>query len=87
MLTTEAAAGLMQCSRSYLSMMIDNKKLANASRSAAGQWLVPESSVRAWIEERDAKATNADYHAAAEESGMYDIPETAFIKANKRRHA
>lgn len=52
-----------------------------------GHRRVPESSVRAWIKEREAKAQGSDYHAVAEENGMYDIPETAFIEASKRRRS
>jgi excisionase family DNA binding protein len=87
LLTTEAAAVLMQCSRSYLAMLIDNNKLVGASLVEGGDRRVPESSVRAWIEEREANPKHSDFHAVAEETGMYDIPETAFIEANKHRHS
>nr|WP_315212741.1 helix-turn-helix domain-containing protein [uncultured Duganella sp.] len=85
MLTVEAAAELMRCSRPYVAMLIDNKKFDGASVAAGGYRLVPESSVRAWIKEREAGGQEPDYHAVAEANGMYDIPETAFIQANKRR--
>jgi excisionase family DNA binding protein len=84
-LTVEAAAKLMQCSRPYVVMLIDNKKFAGASVTQEGHQLVPESSVRAWIKEREAGSQEPDYHAVAEANGMYDIPEAAFIQANKRR--
>lgn len=85
MLTTEAAAELMQCSRPYVAMLIDNNKLAGASVTEGGHRRVPESSVRQWIKGREATAPGPDYHAVAEANGMYDIAETAFIQANKRR--
>lgn len=87
MLTTEAAAELMQCSRPYVAMLIDNKKLAGASVTQGGHRRVPESSVRAWIDEREAKAKQSDYRAAAAEAGMYAIPESAFIESTKRRRS
>jgi excisionase family DNA binding protein len=87
MLTTEAAAELMQCSRPYVAMLIDNKKLAGSSLTEGGHRRVPESSVRAWIAEREAKAKQSDYRATAAETGMYSIPETAFIVTKARRRS
>ena len=86
MLTTEAAAELMQCSRPYVAMLIDNKKLAG-SVTEGGHRRVPESSVRAWIKERDARASQSDYRAAAAEAGMYTVPETAFVEGKTRRRS
>ena len=83
MLTVEAAAELMRCSRPYIFMLIDNKKFAGVSVTEEGHRLVPESSVRAWIKEREAGSQEPDYHAVAEANGMYDIPEAVFIQANK----
>jgi excisionase family DNA binding protein len=85
MLSTEAAAELMQCSRPYVVMLIDNKRLAGASVTEGGDRRVPESSVRAWIKDRAAPAAGLDHHAVAEQNGMYDTPEKAFVEANKRR--
>ena len=87
MLTTEAAAELMQCSRPYVAMLIDNKKLSGASVTDGGHRRVPESSVRAWIKEREAQAKRSDYREAAEQNGMYDIPETAFAPESTRRRS
>lgn len=87
MLTTEAAAELMQCSRPYVAMLIDNKKLAGASVTEGGHRRVPESSVRAWIKEREAKAKQSDYRAAAAEAGMYAIPEKVFVETKTRRRS
>jgi excisionase family DNA binding protein len=84
MLTVEAAAELMRCSRPYVAMLIDNRKFAGAAVTAEGHRLVPESSVRAWIKEREAGSQEPDYHAVAEANGMYDISEAAFIRANRR---
>lgn len=85
MLTTEAAAALMQCSRPYVAMLIDNGKLVGASVTEGGYRRVPESSVRAWIKARDARGVQSDYRAAAAETGMYAVPETAFVEAKTRR--
>ena len=87
MLTTEAAAELMQCSRPYVAMLIDNKKLAGASVTEGGHRRVPESSVRAWIKEREDRAAQSDYRAAAAEAGMYTIPETAFVESKSGRRS
>lgn len=87
MLTTEAAAELMQCSRPYVAMLIDNRKLAGASVTEGGHRRVPESSVRAWIKEREANASQSDYRAAAAEAGMYTVPETAFVEGKTRRRS
>ncbi len=87
MLSTEAAAELMQCSRPYVVMLIDNQKLAGSSVTEGGHRRVPESSVRAWIKQREALARGADHHAVAEENKMYDTPEAAFVDANKRRRS
>lgn len=80
MLTTEEAAELMQCSRPYVAMLIDNKKLDGATLTAGGHRRVPETSVRAWIEQRNATSRQSDYRAAAADSSMYDIPESAFVQ-------
>lgn len=85
MLTTDAAAELMQCSRPYVAMLIDHNKLAGASVTEEGYRIVPESSVRQWIKERETAGEEPDYHAVAEASGMYEVPEQAFIQAGKRR--
>jgi len=85
MLTVEAAAELMACSRPYVAMLIDNKKFGASSVSKGGRRRVSEAAVRAWINEREFAAHEPDYHTVAEANGMYDIPETAFIQANKRR--
>lgn len=85
LLTTEAAAELMQCSRPYVAMLIDNKKLAGASVTAGGHRRVPESSVRAWVREREARSGQSDYRAAAAETEMYAVPETAFVGSRTRR--
>ncbi|NHZ61650.1 excisionase family DNA-binding protein [Massilia genomosp. 1] len=87
MLTTEAAAELMQCSRPYVAMLIDHKKLAGASVTEDGHRRVPESSVHAWVAEREAKAKQGDYRAAAAESGMYDVPEHLFVENRTPRRS
>jgi excisionase family DNA binding protein len=78
MLTTEQAASLMHCSRPYVAMLVDNKKLAGATITEGGHRRVPESSVRAWIKNKE-QSTDANYRAAGVEAGMYDIPERAYV--------
>ncbi|NHZ99305.1 hypothetical protein [Massilia sp. CCM 8734] len=87
MLTVEAAAELMRSNKPYVAMLIDQKLLTGALVTEAGQRCVPESSVRAWIADRDAKASQADYRAAAAEAGMYDIPEEVYIESNFHRRS
>ena len=83
MLTTEQAAELMDCSRPYVAMLIDNKKLAGATTTAGGHRRVPASSVRAWIKSREPKSKGADYRAAGIDAGMYDIPEQDYVDVVK----
>lgn len=85
MLSTAAAAELMQCSRPYVAMLIDHKKLTGATVTAGGHRRVPESSVREWIAQQTTEAGQDDYRHAAEQGGMYDIPETAFIETEPRQ--
>lgn len=85
LLTVEAAASLMRSNKPYVAMMIDQKLLPGALVTEGGQRCVPESSVRAWMADRDSKASQADYRAAASEAGMYDIPEEVYIESNLHR--
>ncbi|ATQ74611.1 hypothetical protein CR152_08825 [Massilia violaceinigra] len=85
MLTTEDAADLMQCGLAYVAMLIDNNKLEGALVAEDGRRSVPEPSVRAWIAERDANAAQSDYRAVATETGMYAIPDAAFVDLKTRR--
>ncbi|MDQ1816128.1 hypothetical protein RBA41_22785 [Massilia sp. CCM 9210] len=85
MLTTEDAAALMQCSLPYVAMLIDNNKLEGALVAEDGPRSVPETSVRAWIAQRDANAAQSDYRAVAAETGMYAIPDAAFADLKTRR--
>ena len=87
MLSTEEAAKLMGRSRPHVAMLIDAGKLPGSTVSPKGHRRVPESSVRAWIEARDARAAttaDADYRMAAREAGMYAIPESAYVEAEKK---
>jgi excisionase family DNA binding protein len=83
MLTTEQAAELMACSRPYVAMLIDDKKLAGATTTAGGHRRVPASSVRAWIKSRESQSKDADYKAAGVDAGMYDIPEQTYLSEVK----
>lgn len=87
MLKVDVAAELMRSNKPYVAMLIDHKLLAGAIVTEDGQRLVPESSVRAWIADRDAKASQADYRAAAAEAGMYDIPEELYIESDLHRRS
>lgn len=83
MLTTEQAAEWMDCSRPYVAMLIDNKKLAGATTTTGGHRRVPASSVRAWMKSRESQSKDADYRAAGIDAGMYDVPEQAYVDAVK----
>lgn len=92
MLTTEDAAKMMKCSRPYVVMLIDRKKLAGAVVTEGGHRRVPESSVLAWLETRsNLQQEGADYKAAAQEAGMYGVPEDAYVikekSAGRKRRA
>lgn len=85
MLSTEAAAKLMDCSRPYVAMLIDAEKLAGGVKSKGGHRKVPKSSVLQWVEAMKAAkagvAGDKDYRKAAVDLGMYAIPETEYVKA------
>lgn len=85
MITTEQAAHLMGCSRPYVAMLVDDKRLAGATKSSGGHRKIPLSSVRSWmIEHPPVERIDADYRAAAAAAGMYDIPEEDYIAAAKK---
>lgn len=88
MLSTEAAAKLMDCSRPYVAMLIDAEKLAGGVTSKGGHRKVPKSSVLQWIEAtkvaKDGAGGDKNYRKAAVDAGMYAIPEAEFVKAAKR---
>lgn len=90
MLTTEEAAKIMQCSRPYVAMLIDQGQLPGAMKTAGGHRKVPQSSVEDWVASHTVQGS-ADYRAAAREAGMYAIPEIDYVKAlatrNKRKNA
>mgnify|MGYP000135480354 CR=1 FL=1 len=83
MLSTEDAAQMMGCSRPYVAMLIDQDQLPGATKTAGGHRKVPQSSVKAWIAAHKVGGS-ADYRAAARDAGMYDVPETAYVRAAKR---
>ena len=61
-ISTAQAAEILGYSRPYVAMLIDNKKLAGASVTEGGHRRVPESSVRAWIKEREDRAGKEFQH-------------------------
>ena len=87
MLTTEDAAQLMGCSRPYVAMLIDAKKLAGSVTTEGGHRRVPEASVRDWIHSQpSANKADADYKSAARDAGMYQVSEADYLAAaNKIR--
>ncbi len=80
MLSTEEAAQLMKCSRPYVAMLVDRKRLAGAVKTLGGHRKIPRGAVLAWIESNPPSTdVDADYKAAAREAGMYDIPEETYV--------
>jgi excisionase family DNA binding protein len=91
MLSTEDAAQLMGCSRPYVAMLIDAKKLAGSVTTEGGHRRVPESSVRAWINTQqltNQADADSDYKSAARDAGMYQVSDADYLAAaNKIRRA
>lgn len=85
MLSTEEAAGLMDCSRPYVAMLIDAGTLAGGVKSQGGHRKVPRASVTQWIA-ANKKALGADknYRKAATKAGMYLIAEETYLRAAKK---
>jgi excisionase family DNA binding protein len=85
LLSTEAAAQLMGCSRPYVAMLIDAKKLAGSSTTEGGHRRVPEASVRDWISAQQPAANKAvadsDYKSAAKDAGMYAVSDADYLTA------
>lgn len=85
MLSTEQAAAMMKCSRPYVAMLVDRKRLPGSLKSQGGHRKIPLSSVQAWIRENPPRQdSNPDYKAAAADAGMYDVPEEAYVKVSNR---
>jgi len=91
MLSTEEAAQLMGCSRPYVAMLIDAKKLAGSVTTEGGHRRVPEVSVLDWIHsQQSANKTDADadYKSAARDAGMYKVSDAEYLAAaNKIRRS
>ena len=60
-------------------MLIDNKRMAGAATTADGHRRDPESSVCAWIKNREEKSKVANYRAAAK-AGIFDSPEQVYVE-------
>lgn len=84
LVSTEDAAHLMGCSRPYVAMLIDAKKLEGAVVSKGGHRKVPKTSVLRWIEENEA-IKDKDYRKAAAAAGMYSVPEEAYVESKPRK--
>ena len=83
LLSTEAAAQLMNCSRPYVAMLIDAEKLAGGVKSKGGHRKVPRSSVLQWIDAAESVGDKS-YRKAASDAGMYSIPDEIYVKDAKR---
>lgn len=84
LLSTEEAARMIGCSRPYVAMLIDQGQLPGAEKSAGGHRKVPKSSVLAWIESHKVQGST-DYRDAAQKAGMYQVPESAYVKSAAKR--
>jgi len=85
MLSTEAAARLMGCSRPYVAMLIDAEKLAGGVKSEGGHRKVPKASVLAWIAAAsEAASCDKDYRKAATDAGLYSTSDKDYVKASAR---
>jgi excisionase family DNA binding protein len=87
LLTIEQAAKAMGSNRAHVAMMVDAGRLPGARVDEGGHRWVPESCARAWREGVEKARKNSDYRAAAEDGGMYDVPETAFAAKERRRRS
>jgi excisionase family DNA binding protein len=87
MISTERAAAMMNCSRPYVAMLVDRKKLPGSVKTPGGHRKIPLSSVHAWIRENlPQQNTNSDYKVAAQDAGMYDVSEETYVKVLSRSH-
>ena len=88
MLSTEASARLMGCSRPHVAMLIDAQVLAGGIKNERGERMVPLASVERWIREFKNTPGDADYRKAGVEGGMYDIPDEVYsehsLKSRRR---
>lgn len=80
MLSITQTARALGCSRPHVSMLVDEGRLKGTKITMAGQLLIPPSSVRAYKQTLPAES-DADYKKAAQEAGMYDIPDSAYVKS------
>lgn len=90
MLSTEEAAQMMGRSRPHVAMLIDSGKLPYAQTTAGGHRRVPASSVQAWIAQNppDSETTKkAAYRQAGIQTGLYNIPEAAFVASKVSKPA
>ena len=78
MLSTEASARLMGCSRPHVAMLIDAQVLAGGIKNERGERLVPLASVVRWVREFKNPSGDADYRKAGVAGGMYDIPDDVY---------
>ncbi len=84
MLSTQAAAEMMGCSRPYVAMLIDAKKLAGGVVSRGGHRKVPKQSVLRWMKAHKSGA-DKDYKKAASDAGMYSVSEREYVTATRRK--
>lgn len=88
MLDIHQAATLMQCSQTYVAMLIEAEKLPGSTKSASGQCQIPHTSVLQWLNQNVATlssaAANSDFRKAALEAGMYAIPDEIYLEVAQR---
>lgn len=81
MITTKEAVEILDCSSTWVRMMAEAGEIPGAEQSPDEQWLVP----RAWVLEQQKieGCSSAEIKRASQEMGLYDIPETEFLKPTR----
>lgn len=84
LMTTAAAAAMLEVSRPYVSMLCDAGKLGEVVMTEGGHRRIRSSAVEAYLNERVRQATEATSpREAGVEAGLYDRPDSAY-KAVRR---
>jgi len=83
MLTTEQAAQMMGYSRTHVSMLVDNDQLPGSVKSQGNHRRIPRSAVETYMATHQPSAGEGDYRVAAQQAGMYNLSETAYVVESK----
>src|SRR5205814_3576992 len=84
-LKTADVAAQLEMSRPYVSMLCDNGKLGEVTKTEGGHRRVRQSAVNAYkVALRAASAGAVSPQEAAAEAGMYAYSDEAFVKAARR---